>query len=71
MKNLFDGIALIYNIFAKDTFLLSKVLDVYEYIKKLNFDSGKIVEWAFQWEMQFNPDLNKEGHEVVSLIVWC
>ena len=29
IKNLTDGITSIYNIFAKDAFLLSKVLDVY------------------------------------------
>ena len=28
-------------------------------------DSGKIIEWAFQWEMQFNLDLNKEANEAI------
>ena len=42
----------------------SKVLDVNESAKKLNFDLEKISEWAFQWKMQFNPDPNKQANEV-------
>ena len=36
-------------IFADDTSLFSKVLDVNESARKLNFDLEKICEWAFQW----------------------
>ena len=41
--------------FADDTSLFSKVLDVNESTKKLNFDLEKISEWAFQLIMHFNP----------------
>ena len=34
---------------ANETYLFSKVLDVNESTKKLNFDLEKISEWAFQW----------------------
>ena len=44
VKNLHDVVTSIYKILAKNTFLLSNVLDVNEYIKKPNFDSGKISE---------------------------
>ena len=44
-----DWITSICKIFADDTSLFSKVLDVNESTKKLNFDLEKISEWAFQW----------------------
>ena len=25
----------------------------------------KISNWAFQWKMSFNPDVNKQAHEVI------
>ena len=31
----------------------------------LNSDLTKISNWAFQWEMRFNPDLNKQAQEVI------
>ena len=52
-------------IFADNTSLFSKVLDINESTKKLNFDLEKIGEWAFQWKMQFNPDPNKQANEVI------
>ena len=53
--------------FADDTFLFSKVLDVNESTKKLNFALEKITEWDFQWKMHFNPDPNKKANEVIFL----
>ena len=44
-----DWITSICKIFADDTSLFPKVLDVNESTKKLNFDLEKISEWAFQW----------------------
>ena len=32
---------------------------------KLNKDLLKIAEWAHQWKISFNPDLNKQAHEVI------
>ena len=49
INDLPDGITSICKIFADDTSLFSKVLDVNESTKKLNFDLEKISEWAFQW----------------------
>ena len=65
INDLTDGITSICNIFADDTFLFSKILDVNEPIKKLNFDLEKVSEWTFQWKMQLNPDPNKQANEVM------
>ena len=32
--------------------------------RKLNHDLRNISNWAFQWNMSFNPDLNKNAQEV-------
>ena len=60
-----DGITSICKILADDTSLFSKVLDVNESTKKLNFDLEKNIEWAFQWKIQFKPDPNKQDNEVI------
>ena len=65
INDLPDGITSICKIFADDTSLFSKVLDVNESTKKLNLDLEKISEWAFQWKMHFNPDPNKQANEVI------
>ena len=52
-------------IFADDTFLFSKVLDVSKSVIELNADLDKINQWGYQWKMQFNPDLNKQENEVI------
>ena len=31
----------------------------------LNNDLTKIMKWAFQWKMSFNPDISKQAHEVI------
>ena len=59
INDLPDGIRSISKIFANDTSLFSKVLDVNESTKKPNLDLEKITEWAFEWKMHFNPDANK------------
>ena len=66
INDLPDGITSICKIFADDTSLFSKVLDVNESTKKLNFDLEKISAWTFQWKMQLNPDPNKQANEVMS-----
>ena len=67
MHDLPEGIISICKIFADDTFLFSKILDINESTKKLNFASEKITEWDFQRKMHFNPDLNKQVNEVIFL----
>ena len=31
----------------------------------LNDDFEKISNWAFQWKISFNPDINKQAQEVI------
>ena len=50
-------------IFADDTSLFSKVVDVN---KSVIEDLEKINQWAYQWKMQINPDPNKQANEVIS-----
>ena len=65
INDLPDGLTSMCKIFADDTSLFSKVLDVNESAKTLNIDLEKINQWAFQWKMQFNPDPNKQANEVI------
>ena len=60
-----DGITSICRIFADDTSLFSKVLDVTKSVVELNADLEKINQWVYQWKMQFNPDPNKQVNEVI------
>ena len=52
-------------LFADDTSLFSIVHDTKTSAYKLNQDLQKISEWAYQWKMSFNPDLNKQAPEVI------
>ena len=52
-------------IFADDTSLFSKVLDINKSVTELNTDLEKISQWAYQWKMQFNPDPNKQANEII------
>ena len=52
-------------IFANDTSLSSKVLDINKSVTELNTDSEKISQQAYQWKMQFNPDPNKHANEII------
>ena len=65
INDLPDGLTSMCKIFADDTSLFSKVLDVNESAKTLNIDLEKINQWAFHWKMQFNPDPNKQANEVI------
>ena len=44
--------------------ILSEVFDKDKSQRDLNNDSSIISQCDFQWEIQFNPDLNKQAHEV-------
>ena len=55
---LLDGITSIYKIFADDTSVFWKVLDLNKLVIELNADLENINQWAYQWKMQFNPDPN-------------
>ena len=52
-------------IFANDTSLFSKVLDINKSVTELYTDLVKINSWAYQWKMQFNPDPNKQANEII------
>ena len=65
INDLPDGISSLCKIFADDTSLFSKVIDINESANNLNSDLEKITEWAHQWKMQFNPDPNKQANEVI------
>ena len=43
----------------------ARVTDVTDTHEKLKEDIQKITEWAYQWEMVFNPDLTKQAVEVI------
>ena len=65
INDLPDGISSICKIFADDTSLFCKVIDINESANNLNSDLEKITKWAHQWKMQFNPDPNKQANEVI------
>ena len=64
INDLPDGIISMCKIFADDTSLFSKVLDINKSVTELNTDLEKISQWAYQWKMQFNPDPNKQANEI-------
>ena len=51
--------------FADDTSLFSVVYDINQSGINLNDDLEKISNRAFQWKMNFNPDINKQAQEVI------
>ena len=52
-------------LFADDASLSSIIHDAKTTAYELNKDLQKIAEWAHQWKMSFNPDLNKQAQEVM------
>ena len=45
--------------------MFSVTHDVNVSARELNDDLTKINNWAFQWKMSFNPDVNKQAQEVI------
>ena len=35
---------------------------------ELNHDLKVVSQWAYQWKMKFNPDLNKQATELLFLV---
>ena len=65
INDLPNGITSICKIFADDTSLFSKVLDVNKSVNELNSNLERINQWVYQWKMQFNPDPKKQANEVI------
>ena len=51
--------------FADDTSLFTTVHNITKSVNELNADLEKISQWAYQWKMQFNSNLNKQANEVI------
>ena len=61
----YEGINSLCKMFSDYTSLFSKVYDIHKSASKVNDDLEKICYWTYQWKMQFNPDPNKQGNEVI------
>ena len=52
-------------LFTDDTSPFSITNDVMTTTYELNKDLQKEAEWAYQWKMSFNPNLNKQSQDVI------
>ena len=57
INDLSDNLKTNPKLFADDTSLFSIVHDLNVSANDLNHDLKKINDWAYQWKMNFNPDL--------------
>ena len=48
-----------------NTLLFLAVDDINQYGINLKDDLKKITNWAFQWKIIFNPDINKQAQKVI------
>ena len=65
INDLANGLSSNTKLFTDDTSLFSIIHDSVITTLELNSDLSRIKQWAFQWEMSFNPDPNKQAHEVI------
>ena len=65
INDLYDGTNSIVRLFADDTSLFSRVLDINHSRSVLDHYLSVINDWANQRKMLFNPDVNKQAMEVV------
>ena len=65
INDLVDDISSDAKLFADDTSLFTVVYDETTTANQLNRDLKLISEWAYQWKMQFNPDINKHVVQVI------
>ena len=63
-NDLVDNISSEAKLVADNTFLFKVVYDIEIAADKLNSDLDIISNWAHQWKMQFNPDINKQAIQV-------
>ena len=65
INDLVDDISSDAKLFADNTSLCAVVYDEITSVNQLNRDLKIISEWAYQWKMQFNPDINKQPMQVI------
>ena len=65
INDLVDNISSDAKLFADDTSLFTVVYDEKIAAEQLNRDLKIIAEWAYQWKMQFNPDVIKQAVHVI------
>ena len=65
ITDLGDGLSSNTKLFADDTSLFSIINDSVIMTSELNGDIARKKQWAFQWKMSFNPDLNKQAQQVI------
>ena len=65
INDLPDGIISMCKIFADDTSVFSKVLDINKPFPELNTDLEKISQCAYQSKMQFDSNPNKKANEII------
>ena len=65
INDLVDNITSDAKLFADDTSLFTVVYDENIAAEQLNRDLKIIAEWAYQWKMQFNPDVTKQAVQVI------
>ena len=65
INDLVDNISSDAKLFTDDTSIFTVVYNEEASATVLNNDLDLIKQWAFQWKMQFNPDVNKQAVEVI------
>ena len=65
INDLTDNISSNMRLFADDSSLFIKVRNIEDTQEQLTSDLDKITNWAWQWKMEFNPDINKQAIEVI------
>ena len=68
INDLEKNIKSIVKIFADDTMLFSVVNNPAISANELSHDLKVISQWAYQWEMNFNPDLTNKLHNYYLLV---
>ena len=60
INDLVDDLGSDTKLFADDTSLFTVVYDETVVVDQLNRDLKVVTDWAYRWQMQFNPDINKQ-----------
>ena len=65
INNLSEGFSTSAKLFADDSSLFSVIHDSQTSVNVLNKDLNIILNWAFQWKMNFHADPTKQVQEVI------